>query len=53
MQNENDNMHSMIEKQKKIALAFGPNYVPSQWISVIFAAKKNRKTIPYHRNGLF
>jgi hypothetical protein len=35
-------MRSMIGKQKKRALASRPIYVPSQWISVISAAKKTR-----------
>jgi hypothetical protein len=40
-QNENDHMHSLVEKQKKRALAAGPIYVPAQWIPIIAAAKKS------------
>lgn len=41
-QNEGDNMHSLIEKQKKRVLRSGyySIYTPSQWISVIYNTKK-------------
>ncbi|GAB0095397.1 hypothetical protein DMENIID0001_107780 [Sergentomyia squamirostris] len=49
-QNEGDNMHSVIEKQKQRTLKSGPIYVPSQWIGVISSAKKTGS--PYKINEL-
>ncbi|XP_050515305.1 uncharacterized protein LOC126890430 [Diabrotica virgifera virgifera] len=40
-QNEGDMVHSLIEKQKKLALRSGTISVPAQWITVIQTAKKN------------
>lgn len=39
-QNEGDNMHSLIEKQKKRTLKSGPVYTPAQWVPIIANAKK-------------
>lgn len=39
-QNENDHVHSLIEKQKKLALRSGPVYVPAQWVGIIKSSKK-------------
>lgn len=49
-QNEGDSMHSTIERQKRRVLKSGPIYVPSQWPSIIRAAKKEGK--PYIVNEL-
>lgn len=49
-QNEGDNMHSLIEKNKKQCLKSGPIYVPDQLLPIIQLAKKNGS--PYVVNHL-
>ena len=44
-QNEGDNIHSVIEKAIKRNLKSGPIYEPYQYVSIIRAAKKKRKTL--------
>lgn len=39
-QNEGDNIHSVIEKQIKLALKSGPIFVPDQYTTLIKTAKK-------------
>ena len=49
-QNENDSVHSVIEKEIKKYLRSGPIYVPEQYIGLIRTARK--KGTPYKINEL-
>ncbi|XP_072387122.1 uncharacterized protein [Diabrotica undecimpunctata] len=44
-QNAGDNMHSLIERQKKRVLKSGPIYVPTEWATVVKCSKKSG--LPY------
>lgn len=49
-QNEDDNVHSIIEKAVKRHLKSGAIYVPAQYISIIRGAKKTG--LPYNVNEM-
>ncbi|XP_030764271.1 uncharacterized protein LOC115888640 [Sitophilus oryzae] len=49
-QNENDSVHSVIEKEVKKCLRSGPIYVPEQFIGIIRTARK--RGTPYKVNEL-
>lgn len=44
-ENEGDSMHACIEKEKRRILKSGPIYVPTELVTVIKGAKKNRTPI--------
>lgn len=49
-QNEGDNMHSTIEKEKNRMLKSSPVFVPAQWVPIIGLSKKTGK--PYTVNQM-